>query len=108
MSKLTVTCIDWKPLTKGSLRGFAKVRVAELDLTFIDVAVHESHNKFWASPPARPWVKDGSVVTDGGKIQYSPIIEFGRKATRDAFSAAVVDAVQRFDRNALAMAEQVT
>jgi hypothetical protein len=108
MSKLTISCVDWRPLRKGSLLGFAKVRVVEMDMTFIDVAVHVSHGKLWAAPPARPWVKDGQVVTDDShKVQYSAIVEFGRKETRDAFSAAVVDAVRRFDPRALGDAENV-
>jgi hypothetical protein len=58
---------------------------------------------------ARPWIKDGAVVTDdAGKAQYSPILEFDRREVREAFGRAVIAAVRRFDHNALAMEEATT
>ena len=105
--KLTVECLAWKPLRKGSLRGFGKIRVVELDLVVHDVAVHESHDRQWAALPARPWLKDGAVVTDdAGKIQYSPLLEFTSSEVRDAFSGRVIEAVLRFAPNALALEVQ--
>jgi hypothetical protein len=107
--KFTVTCTDWRPLRKGSLRGFAVINIAEMGLTIHDVGLHESHGEFWVSMPARPWVNGLEVVTDGdGKIRYAQLLEFPRKEVRDAFSRAVVEAVTRFDPNALASADRVT
>jgi hypothetical protein len=104
MSKLTVTCADWRPLRRNSLLGFARVRVAELRLTIHDVAVHQKGAALWAQPPARPWLKDGALVTDdSGKAQYSPILEFGSREVREAFSRAVVLAVMEFAPDALAL-----
>jgi hypothetical protein len=101
-SKLTIVCDAWKPLRKHSLLGFAGIHIAELDLKIHDVAIHQKGDRIWAALPARPWIKDGSVVVgDDGKFQYSPILEFGRREVRDAFSRAVVDAVVRFDPHAL-------
>jgi hypothetical protein len=106
---MTIVCEAWRPVRKNSLLGFATVRIVELDLAIIDVPVNTSHGKVWASPPSKPGIKDGEVILgDNGRPQYFPIIEFGRKATRDAFSAAVVAAVQRFDHTALASAEATT
>ena len=101
--KLTVECLAWRPLRRNTLLGFARIRIAELDLTIHDIAVHESHGKLWAQPPARLWVKDGVVVTgDDGKVQYAPILEFGRREVRDAFSDAVVRAVLTLNPRAFA------
>ena len=98
MSKLTLICSDWRPLKKNTLLGFARIHIGELDLTIHDVAVHEKADRRWAALPARPWIKGGAVVTgDAGKIQYSPLLEFGRREVRDAFSNAVIRAVsERF------------
>jgi hypothetical protein len=98
MSKLTLICSDWRPLKKNTLLGFARIHVAALDLTIHDVAVHEKADRRWAALPARPWIKDGALVADeAGKVQYSPLLEFGRREVRDAFSDAVVRAVsERF------------
>jgi hypothetical protein len=93
MGKLTVTCLDWKAMRKGSLAGFAQIRVAELSLIVDDVAVHETGARRWAQLPARPWVHDGALVLERGKIQYSPTFRFERREVADAFSAAVIRAV---------------
>jgi hypothetical protein len=41
VSKLTVTCADWRPLKRNTLLGFARIRVVELGLTIHDVAIHQ-------------------------------------------------------------------
>jgi hypothetical protein len=107
--KLSIVCVDWRPLRKNTLLGFARIHIGELDLTIHDVAVHEKADRRWAALPARPRIRDGAVVTDDdGKVQYSPILEFSRREVRDAFSQRVVDAVTRFDQYALQMEETTT
>jgi hypothetical protein len=102
--KLTVVCVDWRPLHKASLRGFARIHIVELALIINDVAIHESHGKLWAAPPTKPWIKDGALILgDNGRPQYSPILEFQRAEVRSAFSQRVIEAVNRFDPKALAM-----
>ena len=95
MSKFTIICDSWKPLEKKTLKGFAGLTVTELALKIFDVAIHQKGASAWAALPARPWVKGTQVVTDDtGKIQYSPVLEFSNKDTRDAFSSAAVRAVR--------------
>jgi hypothetical protein len=106
MTKYTVTCEGWKALEKNTLKGFAVIRVSELDLLFREVAIHQKGDRTWAQLPSRPWVKDGQVVTDdSGKIQYSVLIEFTRPETRNAFSQRVIDAVLRFAPHAFGLRE---
>jgi len=66
-----------------------------LRLTIRGVAIHEKGDARWAQLPAKPQVKDGALVKDPGtgKIQYTPIMDFDGRAVRDAFSAAVINAV---------------
>jgi len=48
----------------------------------------------WAALPAKPMLKDGVLLKDAeGKPLYLPLMEFTSKEARDAFSAAVVQAV---------------
>ena len=94
MTKLTIVCGDWRPRRKNTLLGFARIEIVELDLTIHDVAVHAKNDRAWAQLPGRPWVEDDRLVRgDDGKVEYSQILEFGRKEVRDAFSAAVIRAV---------------
>jgi hypothetical protein len=91
---MKITCQDWRPLHRNTLRGFAIINIKELRLTIRDVACHEKNGQRWAQPPAKPQIKDGTLVTDtAGKLQYSPVLEFDSRAVRDAFSRAVVAAV---------------
>lgn len=71
-------------------------------LTIHEVAIHTKGGKSWAQLPARPWVKDGSVVTaDDGKTIYMPMLEFDSAAVRTAFSTAAIAALLRFRPDAL-------
>ena len=98
--KLSIVCAAWRPWHKNTLQGFASVEI---------VGVHESHGKFWAALPARPWVNGLEVLTDdAGKIRYSTILEFSRREVRDAFSRAVVRAVCERFPDALALEEAAT
>lgn len=94
-SKLTLDCVEFKPVVRNSLRGFAKVRIAEMRMTIHDVAIHAKDGGRWAQPPSKPMVgRDGVALKDDhGKTKYSTVIEFESKAVRDAFSHAVVAAV---------------
>jgi hypothetical protein len=92
--KHSIDCVNFTPRRKNTLIGFADITIRELKLTIHDVALHEKHGARWAQLPSRPWVKDGALVTDeAGKFQYSPVLEFEGKETRDAFSRAVWSAV---------------
>ena len=95
--KHQIDCTAFKPLRKGSLIGFCDITIRELRLTIHDVTLHQKGGSRWASPPGRPWIKDGAVVTDAnGKIQYAPVLEFEGRAVRDAFSEACWRAVVAF------------
>lgn len=94
-SKLAVHCVDFRPLEKGSLLGFATIRIPALRLTVKDVAVHSSHGHRWASLPAKPHLdRERRQIVKDGKPQYVNILQFDSKAVSDAFSAAVIAAVE--------------
>ena len=94
VGKLTVTCETFHPLVRNTLRGFAEISIAEMRLTICDVAIHEKGVSRWAALPAKPQIKDGTLVKDvTGKVQYVHILDFDSREVRDAFSRAVVQAV---------------
>jgi hypothetical protein len=94
-SKLTITIESWRAHRSGTLYGFATVVIPELHLRIVDCPVHEKNGQRWAGLPAKPQVsKDGSVRRDErGKIMYATVLDFTDRATRDAFSARVIDAL---------------
>lgn|SRR5262245_26451175 len=107
MSKLTITCTEFTPLVRNTLRGFATIVISELKLEIRDVAVHEKNGERWAHLPAKPMLDhNGVALRDGanGKIKYADVFTFVDKATREAFSKAVINAVLRAFPNAFATA----
>jgi hypothetical protein len=83
----------FKPLRKGSLLGFASVRLPS-GLLISDCPVNTSHGKFWASLPSRPVIdKEGRHVERDGKKQYAAILSWSDRETADAWSARVVELV---------------
>jgi len=95
--------LDWRPLCKNSLLGFAKVELPS-GMVLVDVTILTGERGPWASPPSKPMVgRDGVVMKDaGGKTKYVPVIEFTSKEVRDRWSAAVVDAMRAAHPEALA------
>lgn len=88
--------LEWRPLRKNSLLGFAKVEFRS-GLIFSDITVLTGERGAWASPAAKPLIdRAGAVMKDSttGKVRYAPIIEFTSKEIRDRWSAAVIDALR--------------
>ena len=105
MSKFTVTCIEFTPFVRNTLRGFATIRLPELKLVIHDIALHQHDNgSRWASMPSKPAGRPQRHRQGGpsGKIEYAQLFEFEGRETRDAFSAAVVRAVLAFAPQAFA------
>ena len=90
-----IRILDWRPLRRNSLLGFAKVELPS-GMVIADVTVLNGERGPWASPPSKPMLdRDGIVLRDEkGKIRYQPIIEFTSKAIRDRFSDQVTAALR--------------
>ncbi|WP_424140280.1 hypothetical protein [Roseomonas chloroacetimidivorans] len=95
MSGTSLEIVEWKALSRNSLRGFATVRLRN-GLAIKDVTVHCSNGKRWASLPSKPLIdKDGNAQrSQDGKIRYVPILEWPSRDVADRFSEAVVTAVE--------------
>lgn len=96
--RLTLVCLDWRACERNTLLGFANINVKEMRYTFYDVAVHEKNGKRWAQLPSKAQInKDREVIKDGeGKIKYAPVGAWDNKRVADAFSEAVIRAVDDF------------
>jgi hypothetical protein len=92
--KLAVTCIEFRPRRKNTLRGFATIEVRELRLRISDVALHAKGNSRWVALPSKLQIdNDGVSIKRESKIQYSPILAFTDRKTADAFGHRVIEAV---------------
>ena len=88
--------VAWRPLKKGSLRGFATIRLP-IGLTIRDCPVLIGRNGAWATLPGKPQIDaEGRHKKDvSGKAAYVAILEWDDRALNNRFSAAVVSAVRR-------------
>jgi hypothetical protein len=94
---MTIEVVSWRSVERGSLKGFAKIRVPQWKLVIDDVAVHSLNGKSWAALPARPVLDPSRQVVrdDSGKVKYAKTLYFDDRATADRFSAAVLEAVKK-------------
>jgi hypothetical protein len=75
---MALELIEWRLVERGTLKGFAKVRVPEWHLTIDDVAVHEKNGKSWAALPSRPMLDPDRqpLRDDDGKVKYARTLYF--------------------------------
>lgn len=90
---MPVVLIEWRPLVKGHLLGFAKIQLGALKIS--DVAVLCNTGRKWCNLPSKPMMdQDGTAKRDdGGKIKYVPLLEWSNKDTADRFSVSVIAAI---------------
>lgn len=87
-------CIKFKPMQKGALLGFADL---EMDSGMIinECTFLESNGSKWVSPPGKPQLDaDKRAVMANGKMQYTAVIAFRDKDTRQKWSDAAVKAIE--------------
>ena len=94
--------VSWRPVAKGSLRGFAVIELP-IGLKIFDVPVFFGKNGAWASLPSKPQIdREGRQKVDAnGKTAYAPILEWRDKDLRDRFSETVVGLVRSAHPDAL-------
>ena len=88
--------IEWRPLAKGALVGFATIQLP-IGLTIRECPVLISGYREWVNLPAKPQLdRDGKPRLDPvtGKALYASIIEWPDRDTRDRVSEAVISAVR--------------
>jgi hypothetical protein len=93
---LPVVLLEWKPVVKNSLRGFATVRLGK-SLQISECIVLASNGRLWVNLPGKPqYDRDGHPVLDpkSGKQKYSALLQWSDKAAADRFSEAVIAAIR--------------
>jgi hypothetical protein len=104
MSKASLRCVGFKPVCRGTLRGFASIAFDDLRMTAHGIGIHVHENgSSWASPPSQALIRNGTAIKDErGKVVYGPpLLEFGSGEIRRAWSDRVVAEVLKFDPHAL-------
>jgi len=106
---MIVSCENWNKFERNTLRGFCTIKIEDIQLVIKDVAIHTKNGQTWAQLPSKPQIKDSALVKDiTGKIQYWPILEFSDREARDAFSQAVIRAINAFSPGAIGAPPKVS
>src|SRR6516164_2140102 len=88
---------DWRPITKGTLRGFFILRLASR-LTLRECALHEKAAARWIALPGRAQIDpDGKqrINPATGKRLYIPVVEITDKEARERFRSQALAAIDR-------------
>jgi hypothetical protein len=91
----TLRLVDWRPVRKGKLLGFALVELP-MGLRIHDVPVLHGKNGVWATLPTKPEL-DGNRRQRrdvAGEPSYARVLSWSTKRLEDAFAARVVALVQ--------------
>jgi hypothetical protein len=107
--KATLRCVGFKPVCRGTLRGFASIAFSDLRMTVHGIGIHAHENgSRWAAPPAQALLRNGIPIRDDkGKVVYSPpLLEFSSAAIRRAWSDRVVAEVLDYDPRAFECREE--
>ena len=99
---LNIRLLAFRPVVKGSLRGFANVEMAP-GLIIEDAPVLVSNGKPWCTLPTKPQLDEAGkhrVGADGKKL-YTALVKWSSRQLGDAFSTAVIEAIRRMHPDAL-------
>jgi hypothetical protein len=97
---MSMTCVGFKRLERGSLQGFADLRM-DSGLVLLGCTFHQSNGKRWVNPPGRPQLDaQKQPIMEGGKIAYAPVIEFVDASTRYKWSVQAVAAIDVYQSKA--------
>ncbi len=101
MSAVTISNV--RPHAAGALRGFCDVRHPS-GMTLHGCTIFAKDGRAWAAPPGRPILgRDETAQRDAaGKVRYDAVASFADRATRERWSAAVIDAVRALHPEVLA------
>jgi DNA-binding cell septation regulator SpoVG len=84
-----ITVSNWKPLSRGGLRGFLTLTLPS-GLVIHNCQLVEAGGRRWVGLPSRRF------LTVDGKVHYEPIIEFATRKAHRNFERNALEAVERF------------
>ena len=93
--------ISFKPLVKGSLRGFATIELP-IGLVIEDCPVLVGGNGAWAALPSKPVLdREGRQARPDGKPQYAALLKWRDRELQDRWSAALIELLRQQHPEAL-------
>lgn len=85
---MSVECMNYKPVNKGSLLGFADLFVPKMGLEIYGCTLHQKDGRRWVNFPSREF------TNDQGEKKYMSIVRFREKTHMNAFTELAKQAIE--------------
>ena len=97
MADVRLRLVDWRPVRKGRLFGFATVELEPIGLRMAEIPVLTGEGGPWACVPAKPRLDaDRRQARElDGSPRFDRFLTWSTKRRENDFSAAVVALVRR-------------
>lgn len=86
----TVTCTNFRPLSRNTLRGFADFNITPLGLAIAGCLIHAQGERRWASLPSKQFTGEDGI------IRWKPFLEFPEPSDHWKFQQLACEAVDAF------------
>ncbi len=87
---MTIECINYRPVNKGALLGFADFYIPKMGLEIFNCSLFQKDGRRWLSFPAKE-----HVDKEGAK-KYTPLVRFRNKDHMEAFNKAANEAIEKW------------
>lgn len=87
---MSIECMNYKAVNKGSLIGFADFFIPKMGLEIYGCAMFQKDGRRWINFPQK------EVTDDMGVKKYFSHIRFKEKSHMDAFSKAAIEAIEKW------------
>jgi hypothetical protein len=89
----SVTLRSWKPVRRGSLRGYATFVTRAMVIH--DCAVNITDGRPWVALPGKAMLDhEGRQIITDGKKRYLPVFEWRNRNISDEFTALAIEALR--------------
>ena len=86
---MTIECIKYVSVNKGSLLGYADFYVQKTGLEIIGCQLHQKEGRRWINMPSKEY------TNDQGEKKYAPCVRYRERAHMDAFSELCKKAIEK-------------
>ena len=86
---MSVECMRYKSVNKGSLLGYADLFVPKTGLEIYGCTLHQKEGRRWINFPSREY------SDETGEKKYAPIVRFREKAHMEGFTKVAKEAIEK-------------
>lgn len=84
-----IECINFKPLTKGTLMGFADLRLPKLGLEIFGCSLHQKNGKKWVNFPSKEY------TNPQGERKFYQHVRFINPNHQNEFIKEALEAIEK-------------